>query len=261
MRTSKYTLEVLAPLVQGARSFADVLRALGLPPTGGNYRMIAARIRIASIDATHLRTRQHSLAARCAALSAAEITGIVPECTSIAQLATRLGLAGEGRAHREPSQRVRELAIDTSHFRGRGWSRGETAATHPSVARVQQRLRWSDAQVFVENSAYLDCEGLKRRLRALGVPYACAWCGLIEWRGGAIVLHLDHINGINNDHRRSNLRFLCDLCRARHNTHHDGSRLMPGGLEWGLARRGWGAWLARHDQRPSRNARSLSGGL
>lgn len=34
------------------------------------------------------------------------------------------------------------------------------------------------------------------------------------WAGKKIVLHLDHINGIRNDHRIENLRWLCPNCHS-----------------------------------------------
>ena len=43
----------------------------------------------------------------------------------------------------------------------------------------------------------------------------CAICGLDSWRGAAISLHLDHVNGIRNDHRRENLRLLCPNCHSQ----------------------------------------------
>jgi len=45
MAKTKYTREPLAPLVASSTSFTDVIRKLGLSPTGGNHRLISARIR------------------------------------------------------------------------------------------------------------------------------------------------------------------------------------------------------------------------
>lgn len=50
-------------------------------------------------------------------------------------------------------------------------------------------------------------EGLKKRI--------CEKCGQNEWwNGEKISLILDHINGINNDHRLENLRIVCPNCDA-----------------------------------------------
>jgi Zn finger protein HypA/HybF involved in hydrogenase expression len=45
--------------------------------------------------------------------------------------------------------------------------------------------------------------------------YQCECCGLSDWLGKPIVLELDHINGINNDHRIENVRFLCPNCHSQ----------------------------------------------
>ena len=42
--------------------------------------------------------------------------------------------------------------------------------------------------------------------------YECSICGLKEWLGKKLSLILDHINGINNDNRLENLRFVCHNC-------------------------------------------------
>lgn len=46
------------------------------------------------------------------------------------------------------------------------------------------------------------------------LPLSCAECGINEWMGKTLSLHLDHINGINNDNRLENLRLLCPNCHS-----------------------------------------------
>jgi len=41
----------------------------------------------------------------------------------------------------------------------------------------------------------------------------------LTWCGEPIVLHLDHINGVRNDNRRENLRFLCPNCHSQTTTY------------------------------------------
>lgn len=51
------------------------------------------------------------------------------------------------------------------------------------------------------------------------IPYVCECCGNDgEWLGKKISLQLDHINGINNDNRIENLRFLCPNCHSQTDT-------------------------------------------
>lgn len=51
------------------------------------------------------------------------------------------------------------------------------------------------------------------------IPYQCSLCNLIDsWNDKPITLQLDHINGINNDNRLINLRFLCPNCHSQTET-------------------------------------------
>jgi RNA polymerase subunit RPABC4/transcription elongation factor Spt4 len=36
-----------------------------------------------------------------------------------------------------------------------------------------------------------------------------------EWNGKVLTLQVDHINGVNDDHRLENLRFLCPNCHSQ----------------------------------------------
>lgn len=153
MRQSKYTAARLAPLVATSRSLAEVLGALKLKPTGGNYRWIAFRIRF--------------------------------------------------------------LGLDAAHFSGKSWARGQTAETSAGVGRSGARRSRTNAEVFVENSPETCGARIARRLIRLGREYACSVCSLREWKGKPLKLHVDHLNGINNDNRLENLRFLCPNCHSQ----------------------------------------------
>ena len=62
---------------------------------------------------------------------------------------------------------------------------------------------------------------VKNRLIKEGIMKCeCVWCGIMDtWNGKPIVLHLDHINGVNNDHRLENLRLLCPNCHSQTDTY------------------------------------------
>ena len=77
-----------------------------------------------------------------------------------------------------------------------------------------------DEDVFVENSTYAR-HNIKRRLIQKSLkPYVCEECGLNgNWNGKPLSLQLDHKNGVNNDHRLTNLRFLCPNCHAQQDTY------------------------------------------
>ena len=216
MRTTKYTREVLEPVVKSSRTLAEVMRKLGLQVTGGNYRYISLRIRRSGVDTSHFWGKT---SATIKALPEHELAELVRTCTSFAQMLSKLELPIEGRPHRDITARVRAMGCDTSHFTGPGWSRGETWKTNDSLARGRQKRRLTDDEVFVENSPVYQGKALTPRLLALGWPYACAWCGISQWRGNALVLHVDHANGIPNDNRLINLRLLCPNCHSQTETY------------------------------------------
>jgi 5-methylcytosine-specific restriction endonuclease McrA len=57
------------------------------------------------------------------------------------------------------------------------------------------------------------------------IPYTCNVCGCDNhWQGKIMPLILDHINGINNDNRLENLRFLCSNCDSIQDTYKSKNR-------------------------------------
>ena len=54
----------------------------------------------------------------------------------------------------------------------------------------------------------------KRIIKENLIKYACNECGLNEWKGQKLALHLDHIDGDRWNHRLENLRFLCPNCHS-----------------------------------------------
>ncbi|MGE0542259.1 MAG: HNH endonuclease [Dehalococcoidia bacterium] len=65
---------------------------------------------------------------------------------------------------------------------------------------------------------------LKHRLLTDGLLVnQCAICGISEWCGKPLTLHLDHINGKNNDDRLENLRLLCPNCHSQTDTYCGGN--------------------------------------
>lgn len=75
-----------------------------------------------------------------------------------------------------------------------------------------------------------DRKHLKARLINAGLlSNNCQMCGLTEWQGRALNMHLDHINGSNDDNRLENLRMLCPNCHSQTPTY-GGRNLKRAGL-------------------------------
>jgi 5-methylcytosine-specific restriction endonuclease McrA len=222
MRSSKYTAELLAPLVASSYTLSEVIRKLGLVPNGGNHRHIAARVRLARLDTSHFRKTNYSrnsYRSRIDKLPRELLAQLAVDCNSLAAALVKLDMPTVGRPCLELVRRLRDLDIDTSHFTGPAWSRGFTRATHPAIDRVARKNSVSDALAFVENGPPLGGPKLVRRLLARGWTYQCAICGIVDGCGRRLVLHLDHINGISNDHRLENLRLLCPNCHSQTDTY------------------------------------------
>ena len=75
-------------------------------------------------------------------------------------------------------------------------------------------------EIMVADSTYHRGH-LKRRLYAEGLKERrCELCGQgEEWRGRAMALILDHINGVATDNRLENLQIVCPNCAATLDTH------------------------------------------
>lgn len=56
---------------------------------------------------------------------------------------------------------------------------------------------------------------LKLHLLKNGVVYKCNSCGIDEWNGNQLSLHLDHINGDWRNNTPENLQFLCPNCHSQ----------------------------------------------
>jgi len=47
----------------------------------------------------------------------------------------------------------------------------------------------------------------------------CELCGITEWQGKPIVMHLHHINGDGHDNRIENIALLCGNCHSQTDTY------------------------------------------
>lgn len=83
----------------------------------------------------------------------------------------------------------------------------------------QKREKRTFENVFCENSTVNQSTLRSWYLKNEYVDYKCAICGISEWNGQELSLRLDHINGVNNDNRLANLRWLCPNCDSQQDTY------------------------------------------
>ena len=73
-----------------------------------------------------------------------------------------------------------------------------------------------DEDVFVKDSTYARHRLKERIIKNEMLPYECSVCGMPPvWQGKPMSFVLDHINGVNNDNRLENLRFVCHNCDSQ----------------------------------------------
>lgn len=141
-----------------------------------------------------------------------EFRALVAQSNSVSDILRHVGLRTEGGNFKTVKARLQAEGIDTRHM---------TTRRKQVVGAALQR-QWTPLDVIlVENSTYTSRRSIKARLLREGLlTNECAECGLPpEWQGKPLVLILDHINGVHNDHRIENLRLVCPNCAAQLPTH------------------------------------------
>ena len=137
-------------------------------------------------------------------LTDSEFISILKDSTSIAEVLFKLGysVAGNTCGYNIIKQRMLDLNIDGSIFKGK------------SIIKTNKN-KYTYNDLFIEN-----CKVSRHVLRSYIIrnkilEYKCSICECKNWQGKELSLELDHINGINNDNRIENLRFLCPNCHSQ----------------------------------------------
>lgn len=139
-----------------------------------------------------------------------EFKAIIANSYTYSDCLRALGLGTKGGSSTDTlKRRIAELECSIEHFTRKGQS-----------GTPSRYARYNIEDILVENSTYVSISRLKERLvNETDMIYKCAICGIDSWMDQPLCLHLDHINGINNDHRLENLRFLCPNCHSQTSTY------------------------------------------
>lgn len=127
-----------------------------------------------------------------------EITNIVRNSVSFKDFARKIGYSNTPSGDTIKSLKAKLVNYDTSHFNTR---------------IVTER---NEENVFIKDSTASQTTLRKWYIKGNYIPYVCSICGQEPfWQGKELTLILDHINGVNNDDRIENLRWVCPNCNQQ----------------------------------------------
>ena len=142
-----------------------------------------------------------------------QLLDAIARSTNFTDVIRALGLRPAGGNHLTMKRHARRLGADLSHFSGERRVRG-------LLAHGREKVLPFDV-VFRENSSVCS-KVVRHHVKRYGIvtPCACALCGNPGVHNGTpLTLQLDHANGVYNDNRVENLRWLCPNCHSQTETY------------------------------------------
>lgn len=138
-----------------------------------------------------------------------ELRNAIKNTNSIHDCLLYMGKNTSAGSYNSFRRNVEKYNINVSHLDGRKISKRKI----PNFA------------LFVDGSTVSRSVIKRRLISEYLIPYKCFRCDNDgNWFSGKLVLILDHINGIRNDNRLHNLRFVCPNCNSQLSTHCVGSK-------------------------------------
>lgn len=146
-------------------------------------------------------------------LSDEQFVELLKNSSAISEVLFKLGYSVKGNSwgFAKVKQRMSDLNLDGSIFKGKS-----------PITKYGTLHKVNASDILKPNCKHARSVLRRYVIKNNLIPYRCAICGCVEWQGRTLSLELDHINGINNDNRIENLRFLCPNCHSQTTTY--GSR-------------------------------------
>lgn len=195
--------EQLESIVKNSKTWSDCLKKLNLSRRTANRERLKKYIELYKINDSHITNKVWD--------EVEKLSYIVSVSKSFSEVIRALDLKTNSGNFDTLNKYLRVYKIGIEHF-----DRKETFLNNLDNYRKKVLLKSED--VLIENSVcrQANLRTLIKREKLLKYECVCGISGL--WQGKEINLQLDHINGINNDNRRENLRYLFPNCHSQTST-------------------------------------------
>lgn len=139
-----------------------------------------------------------------------QFVNLVKNSINVSEVLFKLGYTANGNSwgFSQVKKRMTDLNLSFSDFKGKS-----------KISKYNSNSKIDNSALFKVNSNH-NRNAIRRRIISENlIPYKCGICGITKWNNKTLSLELDHINGINNDNRLENLRFLCPNCHSQTTTY------------------------------------------
>lgn len=190
---SKKELEIA---IENTNNNTQVLKYLKVPNRADLYKILKEKITqygLTSKNKRTLKSKNPENIMRIRGLTQEELLNVIKNSHSIADMLKYLKIPHKSRAH------YNEIKTIIKKY--------NLSSPEPKDVDLDK--------IFTKNDMYRS--NIKKRFIKLNTTeQKCQICDLgTEYNGKKLVLQLDHINGISNDHNRDNLRLLCPNCHSQ----------------------------------------------
>jgi hypothetical protein len=132
-----------------------------------------------------------------------DLKNAVQNSRSIRQVLDKLGIVPAGGNYQTVKRRIAKYSIDTSHFGGQSWNKGQITGPKKPV------------NFYLTKNSVVQSFRLKKRLLSENVfEHKCSKCKQTKWLNDSIPLELHHIDGDHYNNELTNLTLLCPNCHA-----------------------------------------------